>query len=127
MIPGSFAYHRPTSVGEAIGLLADLGHICETSGVAATIYLPRVPLSAAAREAVGGDPAMHAALVTGGDDYELLFTAPPEADDEITGLSRGFGLAITEIGQIAAGAAAVRLEDQDGREIPVGAAGWRHF
>ena len=30
-----------------------------------------------AREAVTGDPAMHAALVTGGDDYELLFTAPP--------------------------------------------------
>ena len=108
------------------GLLADLGHICETSGVAATIYLPQVPLSAAAREAVGGDPAMHAALVTGGDDYELLFTAPPEADDEIVGLSRGVGLAITEIGLIEAGLA-VRLVNDAGGEIPIGAAGWRHF
>src|SRR3984957_401843 len=94
------------------GLLADLGHICATSGVAASVCLSRVPLSEAAREVVGADPAIHAALVTGGDDYELLFTAPPEADDEIAGLSRGVGLAITEIGKIEAGAAAVRLVDQ---------------
>ena len=85
------------------GLLADLGHICETSGVAATVELPRLPLSPAAREAVAGDSAMLAALAAGGDDYELLFAAPPEAADEIVSLSQGLGLPITEIGAIEAG------------------------
>ena len=108
------------------GLLADLGHICATSGVAALVELSRVPLSPAAREVVGADTAMHAALAAGGDDYELLFTAPPEADDEIVSLSRSLGLPIAEIGAIEAGKG-VRLVDAAGAEIPVAAAGWRHF
>src|SRR5580704_4245033 len=83
------------------GLIGDLGHICETSGVAATVELSRVPLSPAAQEVVAADSAMHAALATGGDDYELLFTASPEASSEIVGLSRSLGLPITEIGTIA--------------------------
>jgi thiamine-monophosphate kinase len=108
------------------GLLADLEHICETSGVAATVELSRVPLSSAARQAVAADTAMHAALASGGDDYELLFTAPSEASDELASLSRGLGLPITEIGAIAEGRG-VRLVSADGREIPVAAGGWRHF
>jgi thiamine-monophosphate kinase len=108
------------------GLVADLGHICETSGVGATIALPRVPLSPAARELVGGDAELLASLVTGGDDYELLFAAPPDADDEITSLSQGLGVPIAEIGAIEAGRE-VRLVDGDGRDVPVTAAGWRHF
>jgi thiamine-monophosphate kinase len=107
------------------GLVADLGHICETSEVAATIALPRLPLSPAA-QAVAGDAALHAALATGGDDYELLFTAPSDADDEIVSLSRSLGLPITEIGAIEAGEG-VRLVDAEGAAIPVAAAGWRHF
>ncbi|HZK89750.1 MAG TPA: thiamine-phosphate kinase [Stellaceae bacterium] len=108
------------------GLLADLGHICETSAVAATVELARLPLSPAAREAVADDIAIRAALVTGGDDYELLFSAPPEASGEIVSLSQSLGLPLTEIGAIEVGAG-VRLIDADGREIPVGATGWRHF
>jgi len=108
------------------GLLADLGHICETSAVAATVELARLPLSPAAREAVADDIAIRAALATGGDDYELLFSAPPEASGEIVSLSQSLGLPLTEIGAIEVGAG-VRLIDADGREIPVGATGWRHF
>jgi thiamine-monophosphate kinase len=108
------------------GLLADLGHICETSGVAAAVALPLVPLSPATRAAVAADPAIHALLTTGGDDYELLFAAPPEAEEEIVSLSRGLGLPITGIGGIAEGAG-VRLLDADGRDIPVERSGWRHF
>jgi thiamine-monophosphate kinase len=108
------------------GLIADLGHICETSGVAATVELTCLPLSPAAQSIVATDAALRARLATGGDDYELLFTAPPEADTEITSLSQGLGLAITEIGAIAVGSG-VRLVDESGREIPVETAGWRHF
>jgi len=108
------------------GLIADLGHICETSGVGATIELSRVPLSTAAREAISGDTALHAALTTGGDDYELLFTAPPETDSEIVSLSQSLGLPITEIGAIVAGEG-VRLVDATGADIAVKIGGWRHF
>jgi thiamine-monophosphate kinase len=108
------------------GLLADLGHICETSGAAGTVELARVPLSPAAREVVTGDPDIHPQLVTGGDDYELLFAAPPEAEAEILSLSQGMDLPITEIGRIEAGAG-VRLIDADGRDVPVVKTGWRHF
>jgi thiamine-monophosphate kinase len=108
------------------GLIADLGHVCETSGVAATVELTRLPLSPAAEAIVAGDEALRVQLATGGDDYELLFTAPAEADDEITSLSRGLGLPITEIGVIEAGEG-VLLVNAVGAVIPLTAAGWRHF
>jgi thiamine-monophosphate kinase len=108
------------------GLVADLGHICETSGVGATVMLPRVPLSPAAQALVAKDGELLTALVTGGDDYELLFAVPPEADDEIISLSRGLGLPITEIGVIEPGEG-VRIVDAASREVPVAKPGWRHF
>jgi thiamine-monophosphate kinase len=108
------------------GLLADLGHVCETSGVAASVQLPLMPLSPAAREVVGADATIHAALATGGDDYELLFAAPPDADGEIVSLSRSLGLPITEIGAIEPGKG-VRLLDHAGGEVLVAETGWRHF
>jgi thiamine-monophosphate kinase len=65
-------------------------------------------------------------VLGGGDDYELLFAAPPEASDEIAALSRSLALPITEIGVIEAGDG-VRLLDADGAPIPIDSAGWRHF
>jgi thiamine-monophosphate kinase len=108
------------------GLLADLGHVAETSCVAGIVELARVPLSPAAREVVGDDAAAQAALASGGDDYELLFAAPHEAHDEIVALSESLGLPITEIGRIEAGSG-VRLIDEAGRDVPVVKPGWRHF
>jgi thiamine-monophosphate kinase len=108
------------------GLVGDLGHICETSRVAASVELPLVPLSQGARELAAADPALLATLVTGGDDYELVFAAPPDADEEIASLSRSLNLPITRIGAIEAGAG-VRVVDDQGREVPLAKAGWRHF
>jgi thiamine-monophosphate kinase len=108
------------------GLVADLGHICETSGVAGTVELGRMPLSPAAEAAVGSDESSRARLAAAGDDYELLFTAPPDADEEITSLARGLGLRITGIGCISPGEG-VRLVDAKGAAVPLTAVGWRHF
>jgi thiamine-monophosphate kinase len=108
------------------GLLADLGHICETSGVGAEIALPRVPLSPAAQRLVGADETLRAGLASGGDDYELLFTAPQEAAGPIASLSARLSVPLTEIGAIEAGER-VRLIDGAGRDVPVAVAGWRHF
>ncbi|MGH7125274.1 MAG: thiamine-phosphate kinase, partial [Stellaceae bacterium] len=58
------------------GLVADLRHICETSGVGAVVEAERLPLSPAARAAISADGSLVMAVLAGGDDYELLFTAP---------------------------------------------------
>ena len=108
------------------GLVADLGHICETSRVGATISLPAMPLSAAARRRVAAEPALAARLATGGDDYELLFTAPPVASDAIARLAAELDIPLTPIGTIEP-RAGVRLVGADGQEIPVAAGGWTHF
>jgi thiamine-monophosphate kinase len=108
------------------GLIADLEHICEGSDVAASVTLPQLPLSAAARQAIAGAPDLPARLATAGDDYELLFAAPPEASGQIQRLSAELGLPITAIGAIESGAG-VRLIDADGKTVPVAAAGYRHF
>jgi thiamine-monophosphate kinase len=108
------------------GLVADLGHICEASEVGASVALADLPLSPAARQIAAGAPDLPLRLATAGDDYELLFTAPPEASETILRLSAELRLPLTAIGEIEAGAA-VRLVDAEGKLVPVAAAGYRHF
>ena len=108
------------------GLLADLGHICEASGVAATVMAAALPLSPAALAVEAGEPDLRARCATTGDDYELLFTAPADADAAIFAASREAGVVVTMIGAVTAGAG-VRLLDAEGRAIAIGRAGYRHF
>jgi thiamine-monophosphate kinase len=108
------------------GLVADLGHICETSGVAAIIEAASLPLSPAARAVVAFEPGLLPQLAAGGDDYELLFTAPAGMTAAIIELSSALVLPITCIGRIETGAG-VRILDAAGQEIALAAGGWRHF
>ena len=108
------------------GLLADLGHICQTSNVAAVVELPALPMSPAARAVVALEPGVAPQLTAGGDDYELLFTAAPAAADVIRSLGSRLAIAVTRIGGIEPGDG-VRLVDAVGREIAVGTSGYRHF
>jgi thiamine-monophosphate kinase len=108
------------------GLLADLGHICEASDAAAVVELMALPLSPAAQAWVAARPAVRPLLAAGGDDYELLFTAPENAAAAIAELSARLGVPIAPVGRIEPGAG-VRLVDADGRAVAVAAAGWRHF
>ncbi len=109
------------------GLIGDLGHICETSGVGAIVEAARVPLSDAARAAIaaGLGQGLLTAL-TGGDDYELLFTAAPESDAKLGALSRDLGLRLAPIGGIIAGAE-VRVEGPGGERLDMPRGGYRHF
>jgi thiamine-monophosphate kinase len=108
------------------GLLADLGHICETSRVAAVVELDLLPLSPAAMVVGQGDPAIRPRLATGGDDYELLFSASADAEQPLAALSSRLGIPITKIGRIEPGAG-VTLLDTDGRAITLDHTGYRHF
>ena len=104
------------------GLLQDLGHVCEASGVAADVWLPRVPIEPRLVERYPDDAAMLAA--TGGEDYELILVAP-EAALALVGKALGAPLAI--IGRRRAGPGRVRLLDASDREIDVAVAGWDHL
>jgi thiamine-monophosphate kinase len=106
------------------GLLGDLGHILERSGVGATVEWPRVPLSSALR-ALSPPLQQHYALA-GGDDYELLFTAAAARRGEVEAAARSVGVAVTRIGRIEAGRA-LRVRDATGHDLPVAWPGFDHF
>jgi thiamine-monophosphate kinase len=107
------------------GLVADLGHIADMSGVAAVVEAASVPLSTAAAAALEIEPEMRDAVLGGGDDYELLFTAPPDAPTSIAALAAELGLPLTAIGRIEAGRG-VRVVDAAGAEIALARAGYTH-
>lgn len=112
------------------GLSGDLPHICAASGVSARVAWQRLPVSPAARSALAADPTLPAGLAaSGGDDYELLFCAPPALDSAIRSIAADCDTAVTRIGAIEpAGPSgpAVQIHDGDGRTVAV-APGFRHF
>lgn len=108
------------------GLVADLGHICAASGLAAEIEAGRVPLSPASRRLIAADPRLLAEALTGGDDYELVFTVPPAGRDGVAALARSLDLPLSEIGRMAGGAGVV-VRDDAGAKLEFGRPGYRHF
>jgi len=108
------------------GLVADLGHIATESGLAARIEAEAVPLSAAAKTALGRDRSLREAILTGGDDYELLFTTSPAQAPAIAALAGSLDLPLTRVGAMAAGTG-VRVVDETGAAIPLTKTGWTHL
>ncbi len=117
------------SVDISDGLVADLNHICTCSGVAALVAAPSIPVSAAARSVLNAEPRQILAMLTGGDDYEILFTAPAGAVTAIEELSRSSGVPITAIWHVSAseGPSAVTVLDASEHPLSLPAGGWTHF
>lgn len=107
------------------GLVADLGHIVAASGVGAIVHAASLPLSPAARRCVEERPELLETCLGGGDDYEILFTAPGAARPAIETLARDLDLPITEIGRVV-GEFGVQVIDAGGQEVAVAHAGWEH-
>lgn len=108
------------------GLLGDLGHILEQSSVGATIDSAALPVDALTGFGAPAERA-RAALLGGGDDYELLFTAAPEHRGRIVALSQRLVLPLTRIGEATARVGELSLREADGRLIRVPAMGYDHF
>jgi thiamine-monophosphate kinase len=110
------------------GLLADLGHICERSQVDAEVDVAKVPLYPGL-EKICGMAAVGLAL-SGGEDYELLCTAPPDVMEAANELLQARKLgSVTVIGSIVAmtgSEPSVRARAADGRLIE-DSGGWDHF
>lgn len=108
------------------GLLADLGHILEQSGVSATLHLACMP--GAALAACADAQLARDCLLAGGDDYELLFTAPPTKRESIEAAGSAMGIGLIRIGEIGgAGADSLVLLDARGQSLAPGRRGYDHF
>ncbi len=107
------------------GFAGDLRHVLERSGVSARVHYASLPRPAAL--AALADPGLEAdCVLSGGDDYELLFTAAPARRTELAALAAELGLALTRVGTIHAGGTLLELLDAAGRTMPQ-AAGFDHF
>lgn len=109
------------------GLLADLGHIAERSGLAADVQLTQLPHLPKGIERA---PALQAQLA-GGDDYELCFTAPADTHLAIGAIAARLELPLWCIGSLRAAdageAGTVTLLDPDGQPVAIGPHGFDHF
>lgn len=103
------------------GLVQDAGHIGIASRLAVIIEQADVPFSPGA-----ADVLPVADLVSGGDDYELVFAAPPAVRAAVQDLGHRLDVPVTRIGHLAAGQG-VELRDAAGRCVPLGRQGYQHF
>jgi len=111
------------------GLTADLGHICERSRVAAVVDFASIPVSEVLKRHLDR-PAVRAAMLAGGDDYELVFTAGRARRESIARISRRLRLKLSRIGKITRqrrGAPLVTVLDASGRPVRIEHAGYEHF
>ena len=106
------------------GLLGDLGHVLRRSGVAAVVEVDAVPRSAV----LGQQPlaVQRECTLAGGDDYELVFTAPAALASRVQASALEAGVAVTRIGRIEAGSG-LRLVDGAGREVASTFGSFDHF
>ena len=108
------------------GLLADLGHIAERSGLDAEVFEAQLPFLPP-----GVEPELaRNAQIAGGDDYELVFVASPDKRHELAGLATELDLPLWRIGhirRILAGTGEARLLDADGELVSTTQKGFDHF
>jgi thiamine-monophosphate kinase len=110
------------------GLLIDTNHLLEESGVGARIWEDRIPLSKLYQKWIHSfSKSPYQFALSGGEDYELLFTAPPEMRKRISHLALSLKIPITQIGKIFPKREGLHLVGKDGKEYSPSRLGFEHF
>jgi thiamine-monophosphate kinase len=121
------ADHASAAMDVSDGLAGDLVKLCAASSVSADIDGTCIPLSTAAAALLSRGAVGIEAIVSGGDDYEVLCTIPENRFDAFTGAAAAAGVAATSIGTITAGKSIPRFFDAAGREIVLKRPSYSHF
>jgi len=110
------------------GFAADLGHILQRSRAGAEIVFEQLPRSdALIRSRDAHAERVRDAILAGGDDYELCFTAAQSQRATLAELADKLGLRLSRVGRIVAPAAGLVVRDADGRDIALPKTGFDHF
>ncbi len=120
----AIAGHARAAIDISDGLVQDLGHILEESGVGACIDESLIPMHQAL-SGLSEDVRRHAVLC-GGDLYELCFTAPPSEREHMIAISHRLGLSLTRIGELTS-FPGLQIMDGQGREVMPPGGGFDHF
>jgi thiamine-monophosphate kinase len=113
------------SIDVSDGLLADLGHVCTASDIGAGIELASLPASASLRSAFD-EESRRTLQATGGDDYELCFTAPEAMRLQVQRVAREAGIEVARIGRVVEDEGVVAL-DAGGKQWLPPRRGYAHF
>jgi thiamine-monophosphate kinase len=119
--------HASAAMDVSDGLAGDLAKLCAASGVSAVIDARSVPLSAAAATLLARGTVGIEALVSGGDDYEILCAIPEGSFEAFAHAARQAAVAVTCIGTVIAGPAVPRFLDNEGRQIALQRLSYSHF
>jgi thiamine-monophosphate kinase len=119
--------HASAAMDISDGLMADAAKLCRASDVSIVIEAERVPLSAAARQAVDADAAAIQSILTGGEDYEILCTVPDGKLADFVRAAAAASVSLTEIGRVVPGPAVPHIRDRAGLELTFARPGYSHF
>ncbi|MGI9385430.1 MAG: thiamine-phosphate kinase [Methyloligellaceae bacterium] len=119
--------HASAAMDVSDGLAGDFRKLCAASGVGGAIHVADVPVSQAAGRALDADPAVIEALVTGGDDYEVLATVRADRAKAFEADAREAGVAVAHIGEILPDRGRIRFLGGDGKEMTFARESFGHF
>jgi thiamine-monophosphate kinase len=127
VLAGAVRDYAHAAMDVSDGLAGDLAKLCAASGVSAVIDAQSVPLSAAAAALLARGTVGIEAIVSGGDDYEILCAIPENRFEAFAQAAQQAGVAVTSIGTVIAGPSVPKFLDAQGGEIVLQRLAYSHF
>ncbi|MBV9393651.1 MAG: thiamine-phosphate kinase [Methylobacteriaceae bacterium] len=119
--------HASAAMDMSDGLIGDLAKMLRVSGASARIEVPRIPFSEAARAIVAADPELRDHLLTGGDDYEIVCTVPPQESVRFEAAAKKAMIDVTAIGVVEMGSDPPCFLNRDGTRKDFARGSFSHF
>ena len=124
---GAMSAHANGGMDVSDGFVGDLTKMLAASGVSAYVPIFRLPLSPAARAALAADPSLFEVAATGGDDYEIIASAAPDAASAFEAAAARAGVPLTFVGEAEEGRGPPSFIGADGNPIAFAHGSYSHF